>query len=188
MEYLVGCLESQSFSGSVIQSIFDHSQFLFCDRVHAAFFWDVLAQQAVEVFVAAALPTAIWVSEVGLNAQRLIHLLVVRKFFAVVYRQGLHACAQRLESVLNRLADQVGAFVEDFAQPGIPAFALDQGHDGLLVSRPNDRIALPVAHLLARLNVRRPLANRAPVGNLSSPIMPRQTPPASGLLTAQVLV
>ena len=90
-------LESQSFSGSVIQSVFDHSQFLFCDRIHAAFLWDVLAQQAVEVFYAAALPTAKRTSEVSMNDQRLIHLLVVRKFFAVVHRQGVNACALRLE-------------------------------------------------------------------------------------------
>jgi hypothetical protein len=42
----------------VIQCVFDHDQFLFCDRVHAVFLWNLLAQQTVEVFVAAVLPAA----------------------------------------------------------------------------------------------------------------------------------
>ena len=33
---LCGELESQSFYGSMIQSILDHNQFLFCDRVYQA--------------------------------------------------------------------------------------------------------------------------------------------------------
>ena len=90
--------------------------------------------------------------------------------------------------MLNLLANLVGALVEDFAQLGTPALAFDQGHDGLRVSRPNDRKSLQAAHLLACLNMRGPLANRAAVEDLSSPIMPRQTPPASGILTAQFLV
>lgn len=90
----------------------------------------------------------------------------------------------------NRWADQVGDFVKDFAQLGIPALTHDHGHynDCLLESCPNDRIALPLAHLLTRLNVRISLANRAAVGNLSSPIMTRQTLPASGPLAVYVLV
>ncbi len=99
----------------MIQSVFDHCQFLLSYCFHVAFLWIVLAQQAVEVFVAAALPIAIRVSEVGLSAQGLIHLLLVCKLFAVVHPQCLHACAQWIESVLNRLAEQVGAFVENFA-------------------------------------------------------------------------
>ena len=63
----------------MIQSVLDHSQLLFCDRVNLAALLDVLVQQAVEIFVAAALSTSIRISEVGLNLRRWINLLVVCK-------------------------------------------------------------------------------------------------------------
>jgi hypothetical protein len=44
VKHLVGRLESQSFSGPVIKSVFDHSQFFVGDGFHAAFLGDVLAQ------------------------------------------------------------------------------------------------------------------------------------------------
>jgi hypothetical protein len=44
MKHLVGRLESQTFSGRVIQSVFDNSQLFVGDGFHAAFLGDVLAQ------------------------------------------------------------------------------------------------------------------------------------------------
>jgi len=44
VKHLVGRLESQTFSGPVIQSVFDHSQLFVGDGFNAAFLWDVLAQ------------------------------------------------------------------------------------------------------------------------------------------------
>ena len=55
MKHLVGRLESQPLSGAVIQSVFDHSQLLIGDSFHAPLLGNVLAQQTIEVFVAAAL-------------------------------------------------------------------------------------------------------------------------------------
>ncbi len=54
----MGCLEPQPLSGSVIQSVFDHSQLLIGDSFHAPLLGNVLPQQSVEVLVAAALATA----------------------------------------------------------------------------------------------------------------------------------
>ena len=65
MKHLVGCLESQPLSGPTIQSVFDHSQLLIYDSFHALFLGNVLAQQTIEVLVAAALPDAIRIGKVG---------------------------------------------------------------------------------------------------------------------------
>ena len=86
----MGCLESQPFSGSVIQFVLDHSQLLIGDGFHAPLLGNVLAQQSIEVLVAAALPAAIRISTVGLNSQGVIDCLVIRKLLAVVHRQRLH--------------------------------------------------------------------------------------------------
>ena len=188
MKHLIGCLESQSFSGSVIDSVFDHSQLLIGHGFHAAFLGDVLAQQSVEVFIAAALPTAIRIGKVGLDAQGLIGGLVIRKLFAVVHGQSPHPCAQGLEFVLNGTAHQVSALVGHFGQHRKAAFALDQCHDGLFVRSANDRITLPVANLFAQLNVGWAMADGAAIGNLAAPVTSTQVAFASGLMAAQVLV
>mgnify|MGYP003329294827 FL=1 len=65
MEHLCGCFESQSFSRSVIQSVLNHSNFLICNRRHGSFLGDVLAQQAVEVLIAASLPASKWSGKVS---------------------------------------------------------------------------------------------------------------------------
>ena len=74
---------------------FDYSH-LRGDCVHAAFLWDVLAQQDVEVFVAAALPNAMRVSEVGLNSPALDPPSGGAQFFTVVYRQALASAPKDL--------------------------------------------------------------------------------------------
>ncbi len=86
MKYLVGCLESEPLFGPVIQSVFDHSQFFIGDSHHAALLGDVLTQQTIEVLVAAALPTAIRIGKVGLDAKGLIDGLVIGKLLAVAHR------------------------------------------------------------------------------------------------------
>jgi hypothetical protein len=86
----VGSLESQPLSGAVIQSVFDHSQLLIGDSFHALLLWNVLAQQTIEVPVAAALPAAIRIGKVGLDTKGLINGLVICKLLAVVLCQSLH--------------------------------------------------------------------------------------------------
>ena len=76
MKHLVGCLESEPLSGPVIQSVFDHSQLFTGDSFHAPLFGNVLAQQTIEVLVAAALPAAIRIGKVSLDAKGLIDGLV----------------------------------------------------------------------------------------------------------------
>ncbi len=90
VKHLVWGLEAQPLSGPVIQSVFDHSQLLIGDSFHAPHLGNVLAQQTIEVLVAAALPTAIRIGKVGLDAKGLIKSLVIRKLLAVVHRQSLH--------------------------------------------------------------------------------------------------
>ena len=170
MKHLVGCLESEPLSRSVIQSVLDHSQLFIRHGFHAPLLWDVLAQQPIEVLVAAALPAAIRIGKVGLDAQGLIDGLVVGKLLSVVHRQRLHPRSQGPQFVLNGLAHQISGLVADLGQNGIAALALYQSHDGLLVCCANDGVALPVAYLLALFNMAWPLADRASVGDLPASV------------------
>ena len=97
MKHLCGCFESQSFSGSVIQSVLNHSNFLICNRRHGSFLRDVLAQQPIEVFIASSLPAGEWSGKVGRTLELLINMEMTRKFLSIVKGQCLDSLAQRLE-------------------------------------------------------------------------------------------
>ena len=97
MEHICGCFESQSFSGSVIQSVLNHSNFLISDRGHGSFLGDVLAQQPIEVFIAAAFPTGKGSGKVSRALKLLINMCMRCKLFAVIKGQRLDSFAQGLE-------------------------------------------------------------------------------------------
>jgi hypothetical protein len=56
MKHLCRRSESQSFAGALIQSVFDHLNFLVRNACHLALLGHVLPQQAIEVLVGATLP------------------------------------------------------------------------------------------------------------------------------------
>jgi hypothetical protein len=73
---------------SLIDSIL-HQNSSNYDSFNAPLLGNVLMQLPGGVFIATTLPTASWVSVLGLNAQRRIKLLVIRIEFAVQHRQSL---------------------------------------------------------------------------------------------------
>ena len=101
MKHLCGCLESQSFPWSVIQSVLNHSNFLIADCGHGSFLLNVLAKQAVEVFIAAPFLTCKWSGKVGRALKLLINMGMPCKLFAIVKGQRLHPGSHRLELVHN---------------------------------------------------------------------------------------
>ncbi len=66
---------------------------------------------------------------------------MANKLFAVVRSQGLDPCKQRLELVLNELAQKVRLLVTHLGQLSKPARALDQRREGLLACGANDVVA-----------------------------------------------
>jgi hypothetical protein len=76
--------ETEPLTGQVIQSALNHTQLFIGHGFHAGFFGDVLTQQAIEIFVAAALPAVLRIGKESLNAQGLVDTLMVRKLLAVV--------------------------------------------------------------------------------------------------------
>ena len=99
MKHLSGCFESQSFSWSVIQSVLNHSNFLIADCGHGSFLWNVLAKQAVEVFIAAPFPAGKWSGKVGRALKLFINMGMPCKLFAIVKGQRLHPGSVTFELV-----------------------------------------------------------------------------------------
>jgi hypothetical protein len=84
MKHLCGCFETQSLSWSVIQSVLNHFNFLIADCGHRSFLGDILAQQTVEILIAATLPAGKWSGKVGRALKFFINISMPRKLFAVV--------------------------------------------------------------------------------------------------------
>jgi len=97
MEHLCGCFEPQSFSGSVIQSVLNHSNFLITNRRHGSLLWNVLAQQPIKVLIAASLPTGKWSCKVSGGVELLINQSVRCKLFSIVIGQSLDPDGEGLE-------------------------------------------------------------------------------------------
>ena len=74
----------------------------------------------------------------------------------------------------------------DFHQYGVSALPLNQGHNGLLVSSPNHRIALPVPNSAAQLNICRTFVNRTSTHDLTSALNPTGVSLFSLLLTSEI--
>ena len=111
MKHLCRRSESQSFSGTVIQSVFDHLNFLVSNACHLALLGHILPKQAIEVLIGATLPTGKGPGKVAGAAQRLINVGVPAKFFAVVISQGLDPGLKRLERFDDRRSHQVRRLV-----------------------------------------------------------------------------
>lgn len=107
MKHLCGRSVSQSFTGAVIQSVFDHLKFLARNVCQLAFLRHVLPQQAIEVFAGATLPTSKGPGNVARGAQRFINFGVPADFFPVVIGQRLEPGFKRLERLDDRRTNQV---------------------------------------------------------------------------------
>ena len=106
MKHLCRRPESQSFAGAVIQSIFDHLNFLVRYIGHLAFLGHVLPQQAIEVLVGASLPTGKGAGKVARAAQRFINVGVPAEFFAIVKGHRLVPSLKQLERFDDRRVNQ----------------------------------------------------------------------------------
>ena len=90
MKHLCRRPESQSFAGAVIQSVFDHLNFLVRNACHLPLIGHVLPQQAIEVLVVATLPARKGPGKVARATQRSINPGVPTEFFAAVIGQRLN--------------------------------------------------------------------------------------------------
>ena len=102
MKHLCGCFETQSLSWSVIQSVLNHLYFLIADCGHGSFLGDILAQQTVEILIAATLPAGKWSGKVGGALKLCINMCMRCKLFAVVKGQRLDPNSHRFELAISQ--------------------------------------------------------------------------------------
>ncbi len=76
---------------------------------------------------------------------------MIRKLFSIVISYCSDALRQRGQACDDGLANQVASFASNVCENGKPAFALNERHYRLLVTRIYHGVALPVAHLTASI-------------------------------------
>jgi hypothetical protein len=115
MKNLCGRIESQSLTGAVIQSAFDHSNFLVSDVCHRPLLGHILPQQSVEVLIGAVLPTGKGPRKVPRAAQGLVNLGMTTELFAILKVSALieKPGAEKLQPSSVTTRATVLAFTQD---------------------------------------------------------------------------
>ena len=96
-----------SLSRSVVEIVGDVIALCLGDMAHAGASWQILSQQSVEVFIAAALPGVIRRGEVHGEWEALFEERVIVKLRAIVQREALEVVAM----TANRAGGRVRHFV-----------------------------------------------------------------------------
>ena len=136
----------QDSHGSVVDFVGDVGQFLWGEGVEGGSFGQVSADDAVPVLVAAPLPGAVGVGEVGEDAQGFQEVVVEAELGSVVHRDGLPGSLWqgREEGVLGpeRVPSRLRGNQGRFEEPG-PAFhfGVQAGFHG---TRSDDGVGLPM--------------------------------------------
>ena len=137
------------------------------DGGHASLFGNVLADQAVEVLVAASFPRVVGGSEVALKREMLLELLVAVELGAVVEGDCLEAGAVFSDSAQSGLCHGIGSTRLQLFDDGEAGLSLDEGENTVMAIAANHRIALPVAELQTGLDLWRPFRDMALTGQNS---------------------
>jgi hypothetical protein len=142
----VRCFEAEDFSGSMIEGVDGVFNGLFRDLRHVASLWNELPDEAVGVFVGAALPGAVWVGEVDGDSGPVLDGFEGGELLAVVEREGpAQLLWKRHQGARQGLGDGDGLACVRLGRDEVSALALDQGQDAPGSALAFDEIALPIA-------------------------------------------
>ena len=141
------------FSWPLVELVFDRLNLGLGERAEVTPLGEVLAQQPVEVFIAAALPGGVRLGEVAGRIERDVDQGVLGELAAVVPSERVHTGAHWVQRMQDRPHRGVGLAAVDAAQTRQAGLALDQGHDA---DRPlaDDGVAFPVATMKVAMPTR----------------------------------
>jgi hypothetical protein len=164
------------FSWSGIEFEGDVIQVILGEAGQVGSLGQVLAQQAVGVFVRSALPWAVRIGEVHLDAGALGQLLVSAHFLALVVGQRLaHGLVHAIERLGEASQGGLGGAALHAGQHDQAAGTLHQRAHGGTVGCPLDEVALPMSGHQAVFDFVGTGMQAGHVGNPAAPVFPART-------------
>jgi len=154
MEAFFWCSVVQSFAGSGIEFGSNDIAVMLGERIHVNALGDVLADEAIGVFVGSAFPGMVWGGEVELQLQCLLDERIAVKLRSIVGGDGseligVAPCNTQRSSI--ELLHRSGL---ELADEHVAGLALHQTHDAVLAAFADHGVDLPVAELAASLHAR----------------------------------
>jgi len=140
-------------------------------------FGEILADEAIGIFVEAALPGMIGVGKVGIGPENLGKQLVQGEFFAVVVGGSEHLITVATGRLDDRAAHFQGLFGGGQADEGESAESLDHGHQYRTTRPADDGVHFPIADAGSLIHYRRTEIDHHLVGEAAAPLPSEATLP-----------
>src|ERR671919_819818 len=131
------------------------------DQLEVTFLRKVLSEQTIGVFIGAAFPGSIGMSEEVFELEQLSNLFMIGELFAMIGSQGMNLVLDRKEQSTNLILHRLGSSLRDLPQQGETRFSLGEGHEGLFVIFSEHGINFPITQALSASNNGRTLFDRA---------------------------
>lgn len=119
---------------------------------HALTFRQVLPNQAVGVFVAAALPRVVRGGEVKDGAGMLLDLLVIVELRAIITGDGRKRPGVLIDKMDDAAVERGRGAVRQLADQNEAGLSFDERDDAVFAARPHHGVDLPVADVLPRFD------------------------------------
>jgi hypothetical protein len=129
------------------------------DGGHAGPLGNVLADQAVEVLIAAPFPRMVGGSEITLEREMLLELLVAVELGAVVEGDCLETGKVFCDSVQSGLCHGSGGSRLQLFDDGEAGLSFDEGENAVMAIAADHSVSLPVTELSTGFDGVRPLGN-----------------------------
>ncbi len=161
----------ETFSWACVQPMGDGIQRTLSITGQVRPFGQVLAQQAIGVFVGATLPGAVRLGKEDLDREPLSQLLMLGHLFAPIIRQGFPQCGRHVPEFLRQaLAGTRRIRPLHPGQDDPAGRPLHQGPDSRSIVRSLDEVAFPVTRHGASAHVGGTLGDGRHVGNLAAAV------------------
>ena len=110
-------------------------------------------------------------SKIDISIQFIRDTLMVRKLMAIIRRDRMDLCRQRLHELNNSIRHGLSCLALDFSQQSQTRLSLRKRDNRLTMSFSDNRIHFPITQALTGINDSRPLVNTYPVREASRRIL-----------------
>ena len=155
----------------MIESVFDKAQLVIGNVAQVGVFGQILADEAVDLFIEAALPGLVGLGKIDFSLQFTSDGFMSGELPAVIGGNGVDPSMMAFEALGDLLSHGIGGFVDHLSQHGELAFSLDEADDGAAMVFADQGIGFPVAQAGLFFNHTGSPVNADTIGDLAAKIV-----------------